>query len=222
MKLWKDDEMKKLFFVLLVGLFFQAVFARAVLAKEGIYLGLDVPYTMIEGDFDGYSALIGTQDAIAIPLIKGAFGIGLTIGVGFGEASAVELKATDTIHNVEWLGSHGDAEHRTLGLLFKHSFLTSETFQPHITYGFTYNALILKDAANDTFGNIGDAKLTGYGIDLGAGLDHYVSPHYSIGLTLLYHLVKYSHAEGIQESGKIEHGLNGNGLGVVVGGKYHF
>ena len=195
---------------------------RIVLAKEGFYLGLNILYTMIEDDFDGVSALIGSQESIALPQVKGAFGLGLLGGLSFNESFAIELNVSDTIHNVQWLGAHGDAEHRVIGLLFKNSFLHAETLHPFLVYGITYNELILKDAAVDLSGRIDDAKLTGLGIDLGVGCDYYFNPRISVGGTLIYHIVEYDHAKGIQESGKVDDGISGGGLGVVLTTAYHF
>jgi hypothetical protein len=213
---------KRLLFAVILGYSFLISLDRTVSAKEGFYLGLNIPYTTVGGDFDGSSSLTGTQEAIAIPVIKGAFGVGMVAGLGIGESFEIGLNVSDTVHNVEWLGAHGDGEQRSLGVLFKYSFLTTETIQPFLTSGITYNELILKDAAVDLSGSTGDATLTGWGIDFGIGADHYFSPHISVGGTVVYHLVEYNYAKGIQESGGIDNDVNGSGLGVIFSAAYHF
>jgi len=210
---------------LLVGIFvfsFLIGTDRIVLAKEGFFLGLNIPYTTIEGDFDGSSSLVGTQDAIATPRIKGAFGVGMVAGVGIGESFEIQLDISDTVHNAEWAGFHGDAEHRTVGLHLKHSFLTTETIQPFITYGITYDELIIKDGSVNTSGRIDDATFTGLGLDFGIGGDHYFNPRLSVGGTLMYHYVEYDQAKGVDESGKIDNKVNGSGLGIILNAAVHF
>jgi hypothetical protein len=213
---------KRLLLAGILGISILISLDRTVSAKEGFYLGLNVPYTTVQGDFDGSSELTGTQEAIAIPVIKGAFGIGVVAGIGIGESFAIEIAASDSVHNVEWLGAHGNGDQRSLALLLKHSFLRTETIQPFITYGITYNQLNLKDAAVNLSGSIGDATLTGWGIDFGVGGDHYFTPYISAGGTVVYHLVEYKSAKGINESGSIDNGVNGSGLGVVLSAAYHF
>jgi len=214
--------MKKVLITFVLGLSCFIIANRTALAKEGFYLGLNIPYTTVGGDFDGSSSLTGTQEAIALPVIKGAFGVGAVAGLGIGESFSVEINVADTVHNVEWLGSHGDGDQRSLGLLFKYSFLTTETIQPFLTTGITYNELILKDAAISLSGSTGDATLTGWGIDFGIGGDHYFTPHISAGGTVVYHLIEYNYAKGIHESGSIDNDVNGSGLGVIFNTAYHF
>jgi Outer membrane protein beta-barrel domain len=214
--------MKVLLFAITLGLACLVVTDETALAEQGFYLGLNVPYTTMEGDFDGSSVLIGSTDIIALPRVKGGIGLGMTAGFGIGKSAALELDVSQTNHNLNWIGSHGDAALRTFGLFFKYNFLVDQPGQPFLTYGILYNQLIIKDGSIDISNNIGDATLTGWGMDFGVGYDYFFNARYSIGGTLLYQYVEYSHADGVNESGKIDNNVNGSGLAVILGAAYHF
>jgi len=222
MNLDSDDSMKTLLYAVIVIMICLIVTNGTALAEQGFYLGLNVPYTTIEGDFDGSSALVGTTDVIALPRIKGGIGLGLTAGFGIDNSAAFELEVSETIHNVNWLGSHGDATQRNVGLFFKYNFLSDQAGQPFLTYGVTYDQLVIRDGSINTSGDVGDATFSGWGMDFGAGYDYFFTPRCSIGGTVLYQYVEYNHAEGVSESGSPDNNLNGSGLAIMLSAAYHF
>ncbi len=194
-----------------------------VLAKQGFYLGVGIPYNTIGGDFDGKTLLIGANDFIILPEIDGGLGLGILLGYGFTKEVALELSYFGTSHNAKFLGGSGDVDYSVFNLDLKYSFLTERPTQPYLLFGLGFNQIVVKDGSVDFFtGEVGDGTFTGLGFNLGAGVDHYFTPHFSVGAGLIYRIVRYDEAEGVTDSGSIDDELNGDGFGLVLSTAYHF
>ena len=208
--------------VILYGLMIFGIKSE-VLAKQGFYMGLGIPYNTIGGDFDGKSSLIGANDLIILPEIDGGLGLGILLGYGFTKDTALELSYFGTSHNAKFLGGSGDVDYNVLNLDLKFSFLTEQPTQPYLLFGLGFNQIAVKDGSVNLFtGQVGDGTFTGVGFNLGAGVDHYFTPNISLGAGLIYRIVRYDEAEGVTDSGSIDSKLNGDGFGLVLSTAYHF
>jgi hypothetical protein len=136
-------------------------------AGTGFYLGLQVPYNMIDGDFDGSN----------MPKVDPGFGIGLILGYSFDPRFALEI---------DWSGSGHKSEGANIGfgefsLNMKFSMLTdSGQAHPFLFAGVGAFAL-------------GDKSLTfgGTGYNLGLGIDIPVAEKNTIGISLVRKIITY-------------------------------
>lgn len=149
---------------LLAGLMIVSM-VQAANAKEGFYLGGQIPYNMVGGDFDDKSA----------PKVDPGIGIGLIAGYTFVPSFSLE---------VDWSGSSHKSGSSTIGfgelsLNAKYSLLTTE-LQPYLLAGIGSFAL-------------GDDSLTfgGTGYNLGFGADFYATPNVSFGVGIFRKLITY-------------------------------
>jgi opacity protein-like surface antigen len=214
--------MKKLISIAVLYGFLISAPASAVLANEGFYLGLGIPYNTIGGDFDGESVFVGASDLIIVPEIDGALGFGILGGYQANNGLAFELSYLASSHDAKWLGASGDVDYSVVNLDFKYNFSTDRPTQPYLLLGLGLHEVVVVDGSVSVSGQIGDATYTGTGFNIGAGVDQYVNPNVSIGLGLTYRIVEYDEAEGVVGKGKLDDSLNGDGFGLVLDAAYHF
>lgn len=208
-------------------LFFAAVMIFAIIseaeAKKGFYMGLGAAYNTIQGDFDGASGLQGGTEIIILPDIDNAVGIDLLAGFGINDSWAIELNLMSSGHSGTWAGLKGDVSYVSFSINGKYSFAPSNTIQPYLLFGISGNALLIENGATDTFtSEVADATLSGSGLNLGVGIDDYLSPNVSLTLGFLYRYVDYDEAEGVHQSGTIDDGINGSGFSLLLTTAYHF
>lgn len=196
--------------------------STSAFARQGFYLGAGVPYNTVGGDFDGKSFLVGPDDIIIQPEIDGGFGYGILAGYGFTPAWALELSYLASSHDAEFLGGSGDVKYSAFNIDLKYSLLTSQATQPYFRVGIGFPKLVVEDGSASFLGQVGDAEYTGVGLNLGVGVDHYVTPHFSVGAGATYRIVEYDEAEGVVGSGKIDDNLDGDGFGLMLSAAYHF
>ncbi len=192
-------------------------------AKSGFYMGLGAAYNTIGGDFDGASVLRGVTEEIILPDSNNAVGIDVLAGFGMDYGWAIELNFMSSGHDGTWAGRTGDVSYNSFSVNGKYSFLSEGSVQPYLLFGLSYNVLLIKNGAIDTFfGQVTDATLSGSGLNAGVGVDNYLSPNVSLTLGLMYRYVDYTEAEGVHQSGTIEDGINGSGLSFLLTTAYHF
>lgn len=150
------------------------------------------------GDFDGlnYSRINNPFYEIdLIPAISQNFGYGVFIGHR-EEAWAVELSFWQSNHNatfgpgvvssltgasVTFTQKYQDtAVYDSVNIDFKRYFLTDQQFQPFLDLGVSFPWLVVNNAAENALGQVGPLTLAGLGLDLGAGVEFYFSPNFSI------------------------------------------
>jgi opacity protein-like surface antigen len=192
-------------------------------AKKGFYLGLGATYNTIEGDFNDTGGLRNDSEIIILPDINNALGIDLRGGYGFSDAWAIELNLMISEHNGTWRNFKGDVNFVSFSINGKYSFPSAVTTKPFLLFGISGNSVFIQDGAENTAtGEIADATLSGPGINLGAGIDQYLSPNVSLSLGVMYRYVEYVDAEGVDQSGTIDHGLDGSGISYLLTTAYHF
>jgi outer membrane protein W len=192
-------------------------------AKKGFYMGIGAAYNTIHGDFNGAGGLVGTTEIIILPAIDNALGIDLHAGYGITDAWAVELDIIASDHSGNWQGLKGDVYFTSFSINGKYNFQSSTKIQPYLMFGLSGNTLVINDGATGLYtGAVGDATLSGSGVNLGAGIENYIAEHLSLSLGLLYRVVEYDQAEGVGASGTIDNAVDGSGFSLLLTTTYHF
>ena len=131
-----------------------------------MYLGFQIPYNRIGGDFDGNT----------MPTIDSGIGFGFIFGYHFNSQFGLEI---------DWAGSGHNSEGADIGfgefsLNMRFSFLPEESTRPFLFAGIGAFTL-------------GDNSLTlgGTGYNLGLGVDFQTSEKNSIGLALIRKIITY-------------------------------
>jgi sRNA-binding regulator protein Hfq len=134
---------------------------------SGWFLGLQVPYNMIDGDFDGGN----------MPKVDSGFGIGLIFGYSFDQRFAIEI---------DWAGSRHDSEGARIGF---GEF--SINLKYNMLHGSEQSRLYLF-AGVGSFA-LGDSSLTlgGMGYNLGLGVDIPVAEKNTIGIAIIRKIITY-------------------------------
>jgi opacity protein-like surface antigen len=212
---------RKIFF--LIALVTMLVAVSDAEAKKGFFLGLGTAYNTIQGDFNGSKGLSNGSDVIIVPDIDNAFGFDIQFGYGFTDAWAIELNLMGSTHSGTSGGFSGDVDYFSFSINGKYSFATSTSTQPYLLFGISGNSLVIEKGARNTFtGQVDDATLSGPGFNAGVGVDQYLSPNVSLNMGLLYRYVDYTDAEGVDNSGDIDDGLDGSGFSFLLTAVYHF
>lgn len=130
-----------------------------------------------------------------IPALEQNFGFGVFIGHR-EEAWAVELSFWQSNHNatfgpgvvnsvsgssVTFTQQYQDtAVYDSVNVDFKRYFFTDQQVQPFVDLGVSFPWIVVNNAATDAFGDVGSLTLAGLGLDVGAGVEYYVSPAFSV------------------------------------------
>jgi opacity protein-like surface antigen len=192
-------------------------------AKEGFYAGLGITYNTIEGDFNGSGDLRRDNELIIIPDIDNALGIDILGGYGINDRWSIELNLMSSGHRGAWGGVRKDVNYTSFSVNGKYSILSSGMTQPYLLFGISGNALRIKNGGENTLtGEIGDATLSGPGLNVGVGIDEYFTQHVSVDLGVMYRYVEYTDASGVDDSGRIDDRLNGSGFSFLLTAGYHF
>jgi len=166
-------------------------------AKEGFYIGLEIPYNKIEGDFDGKKA----------PIVDGGAGVGFIFGYGLTRGFSIELGWAGRGHKS--VGSRiGFGEFSLNG---KYAFDAAPNIQPFLFAGL--GAFTLGDDSL-TFG--------GSGYNLGLGLDLYSSAHVSWGIALIRKGITYDRVVKSNAPFTMTSDLNGDTTSLRFDVTYHF
>lgn len=130
-----------------------------------------------------------------IPSIAQNFGFGLLVGhreeayalevsywrsnhtASFGPASVTSSSVTTP---TSVAAAQDTAVYNSVNLDFKRYFLTELQFQPFINLGVCFPWITVSNAAEDGSGNIGTATLAGLGLNLGIGVEYYITPNISV------------------------------------------
>ncbi|MBI3804057.1 MAG: porin family protein [Nitrospirae bacterium] len=176
-------------------------------AKEGFYLGGELLYNSIDGDFDGTKG----------PDSDNGGGIGLILGYGLTPGFSLEIDWNASVHTAEVVrgATPSDAGLGAFILALKYNFLSHQPLQPFLRAGIGGYAFIVKDPR-------GDLKLTGSGFDLGGGVDYYVAPHFSIGAGVSRRFIEYRKIDFLGRKANLSPKISGDTTSLEVDFIYHF
>jgi hypothetical protein len=164
-------------------------------AKEGLYLGLQLPYDDIQGDFDDNT----------MPSVDPGLGVGVILGYGITPNFSLELDLSSSSHNS--LGATIDFTEVSLDA--KYAFLAPESVQPYLFFGF----------GGYTLGD-NSLRFEGNGYNLGIGVDFYAMSDWSFGVGLIRKVITYDRIE--QSDLILLQNLNGDTTTIRFDATYHF
>jgi hypothetical protein len=170
---------------------------RSAQAAETFYIGAQLPYSFIQGDFDNTHFL--------------DVGPGLGLGVLFGYQPmprvAIEFNWSVSKHKVQ--GITIDVRERSLN--GRYLFSDDKSMQPYVLLGYGQFSL-------------GDSSLTlrGSGVRFGVGLDSFLNPKLSLGAALVRSVPSYNRIESSDGSVILIGSLRGDTTSLILDMKYHF
>jgi hypothetical protein len=205
--------------------------------KNRIYLGFTYSYNNTSGkSFDGESGFSGEGQYMAIPKLKAGTGFGAILGLR-GEDVGVEISYSFARHDGTLKDPTLPAGGTRLEKIGSHDF--NIDLKGHIRPGSRLEgyyqiglAIVFIDVGKSIFGveneewkTIGDVVYQAAGVDLGIGLDLWLS--YRIGLTaglfyrpLFFSTAKETYYDYAAEMGTLDTqvtGMKGHSLGLNVG-----
>jgi len=190
-------------------------------AKNGFYVGLALHHNSIDGDFDGDTILVTSEDVSLVPEIDSAVGLGFLVGGRFDQV-AMEISYIKSDHDAHFLGAEGDAEFRLVSFDGKWFFMTDRRVQPYLQGGFTLDWIEVEDASA-TFNLVVDnAEFFGVGLNAGGGVAFYLNPRVALTAGITYRLITYLTVEGAAGDASLEDNLSGSGLNFNTGLTFTF
>lgn len=218
--------MKKTIYLIPVIICFLLGSISTAAAKQGFYIGIGVPYSTIDGDFDGSSVVHSGPDGNWIdylPEMDGAFGINVQGGFGISEHWAVEFNIIRSGHDWKWQAESDKADYYTFSMSGKYNFSVSQTKQTYILLGISHNELEINNGSTDLgTGQVDDGRLSGPGINIGAGIDQYLGRHICVTLGLMYRFINYNSVHGAGSGFLRAATIKGSGFTFLLGTAYHF
>lgn len=170
-------------------------------AEEGYFVGAAYSYHVFQGDIKNF---------------PGSPGPGLFIG--YHPDIPPHLRAGDEQYDLifsymttRYHFSSGDAVSRRYGLDMRCRFLTSFKTQPYVLLGIGYHTL------EDSFVNVGGAAF-----NVGAGIEQWMGPRFSIGAGAVYHKVEFNNVKVNSSQALEADGTKGDGYEWIMTGAYHF
>jgi opacity protein-like surface antigen len=124
---------------------------------------------------------------------------------------------------VKFLGiKFGEADYNMVNINGKYFFNMSQPAQPFLMAGMNIPWLVVENgSANAT--TVGDGFFYGVGLNLGGGLSYYFTPRIVLNLALIYRVIGYYTAEGVNGTrDEIKDPLFGGGLGINTGMAFTF
>ncbi len=189
--------------------------------KEGVYVGFNLTFNTISGDFDGNSLLASATEIILIPKVESSVGFGALVGMRF-KKGALELSYQKSEHDATWLGTKGTVAYNAIDIDFKIYPSVESQMQPYLLLGMGIPWLVVHDGAA-TFAAVGDATLRGLGFNIGGGISYYLQPTICVNGGVIYRWISYSTATGVSGvSNTIQDGLGGSGLTLKAGVTFSF
>jgi hypothetical protein len=152
-------------------------------------------------------------DASVIPTLPQAFGWGILAGHR-EEAYALEVSYWQSTHNGFFgpgvLGSYSGtpvtiasayaatAVYNSINVDFKRYFLTDLQLQPFLNLGVSFPWITISGADTDVNGNIWPLTLEGVGLNLGVGVEYYITPNLSVVAGAYQRWSSFSEFQGSQ------------------------
>lgn len=163
------------------------------------YFGIEGTSVSVDhgGAFTGlnYSRIDYPYEIDLIPALDQNFGFGLLIGHR-EQAWAAEASYWQSNHNATFgpgvVGSDSGssvtltqkyqdkAVYNSINVDFKRYFLTETQLQPFINLGVSFPWIVVQNAAIDSNGDTTKLTLAGLGLNLGVGVEYYLSPNLSV------------------------------------------
>ena len=190
---------------------------------DGVYFGGLIGYQSIGGDFKGNSYIsvpsLGEQDNI--PEIDGGMGFGIVGGFKRGKG-ALEVSYVRSTHDGSYLGTATDVVFQAFNFDAKYYPLPYIPTQPFLLIGLSVPSLKAENVSNSGLYGIDDAKFTGIGLNLGAGILLKFTPRMALTGTVGYRWISYGWVKGASNEKIDISNLNGSGMMFHAGLVYNF
>jgi len=166
-------------------------------AEETFYIGAQLPYSVIQGDFDNTHFLD----------FGPGFGLGVLVGYQPMPRVAIEVSWSVSKHKAQ--GVTADLQERSLS--GRYLFSDDKSIQPYVLLGYGRFSL-------------GDSSLTlgGSGVMFGVGFDSFLDPKLSLGAALVRSVPSYNRIEKNDGSAILIGSLRGDTTSLILNMKYHF
>ncbi len=164
-------------------------------AMQGFYLGIQLPWDDIRGDFDNRTA----------PSVDPGLGIGIIFGYGITPYFSLETDLSVSSHD----SAGATIDFTEWSVDAKFAFLAPQPIQPYVIAGAGYYTL-------------GDSSLTfsGYGYNLGVGVDFYTIYRWSFGIGVIEKFITYDRVE--KGNFVLLQNLNGDTTTIRFDATFHF
>jgi hypothetical protein len=185
-------------------------------AANGLYLSCRTHWSLLGGDFDGDTTLVG-PDTIFVPDADDGIGYELALG-WMTRGWAMEVSYSRITYDGSIGAASADIEYQAISLNGLHYLRANEALEPYFLVGLVFPWADLDDASS--FGGpLGDAELTnGFGLDAGLGLSWWFGPHLALDLRSLFTYQTFEEAEGVSgDSGSIDDGVEGPSFSLSLG-----
>ncbi len=200
-----------------------------IVFKEGPYIVGYVGYQNFGGDFNGDVILTGVDpsypDLILVPEVDDGIGFGAGLGYRFGEF-ALEFNYMRTTHDADFPGSTiGDATLNLVNIDVKYFFMTDSPLQPMILVGLAIPWLDVGDGSIViATGESGDSNFTGVGLNLGGGVNYFLTPQVALTAQAGYRFLWFMDVKGASNDRANIRGdyLEGFGFFLMAGVSYTF
>jgi opacity protein-like surface antigen len=196
--------------------------------ETGPFVGLSAVYASLGGDFDGHSTFTASNgnEVDVVPKISDGFGGRIAGGYRFTHF-AVEAAFQITGHDAEWNGRSNDVTCYSMelaGRWFTPTFW--DRLRPSVMAGLVIPWLDVKNGSTGPNGSGGTstdtATYSGYGANVGIGLDYLVTRHLSIDLLATWRWLEFTDLNGVNNSGSLDKNLRSNGFVFGVGSSWTF
>ncbi len=166
-------------------------------AAETFYVGAQLPYNMIQGDFDN------------VHFVDAGTGIGLGVLFGYQPMPRVAIEISWSVSKHKAQGVTFDFQERSLS--GRYLFSDDKSMQPYVLLGYGQFS-------------IGDNSLTlgGSGVRFGAGFDWFLDPKISLGAALVRSVPSYNRIEKSDSPVILVGSLRGDTTSLIFNMKYHF
>jgi hypothetical protein len=193
-------------------------FAFAETPGDSFYLGLSVVSDSIGTKDNSYA---GDGETIYVPTLDSGTGFAITGGMNFS-GEAFEIGYTNSSHNGSYQNTSFSATENIFDLNYKRFFTDSDQpLKPYWLGGLCITGLVVKDGAVSP-SKSGNATYTGFGLNIGSGVDYRLKSNLSLKGELLYRWISYFSAEGMNTSGSLDDSFDGSGLCLNIGLNYYF
>jgi opacity protein-like surface antigen len=227
-------QLKKLFFIIVFFISLNLVLSSQCYAADtakkpyngysnfsvgGVYLELFGVQSRIKGDFNDESILFTDTATYNIPKVKNGSGFGVALG-GRSDAWAYELnyfKTTNGTNTVFTDIGNQDASFSVFDIDFKFD-LTRGNLRPYWKFGLGVTSLAIDHSKITIDEEYGRETFRGYCLNLGGGLEYFITNKWAIDAGVVYRLNKFKTVEGVT----IEDSLSGNGANLMLGIAYIF
>jgi hypothetical protein len=166
-------------------------------AADTFYVSAQLPYNVIEGDFDNVHA----------PEVRTGVGIGVSLGYKLTPSFGLEIRWAVTKHDI----GGATTDFRELSVNGRYLFLEDKSIRPYVMVGYGDYSL-------------GDSSLTfgGRGPRFGLGFDSFINSNVSWGVALARAVPSYDKITKSDGPVVLTGSLRGDTTSLILDIKYHF